>query len=255
MSGRTKTPAALARSKLDVQRIRVDAKGYDASGAYWGAGPDVFIITTPDGREEMTVRAGNTAEARAKAASEFLNAGTGAKGERQCIGGNSPHKTRYQIDWRDPVTSRSIRLSITHARDYLSQGSDHVEVESLKPKRAPLPITETGYHSHFLPGVDLINAGGAVTFVTGWLDREASSPQWRKAQSARAQGDLFQWAATRTEATKPSSAKPRPTGKRRIEPDPDHIADVEQSQGAAAVRKRMKQRERGKPVAKPKGLA
>ena len=255
MSGRTKTPGTPARPKLDVQRIRVDAKGYDSSGAYWGAGPDVFIVTTPDGREEMTIRAGNAAEARAKSTSMLLNTGTGAKCERQPVGGASPHKSRYQIDWQDPVTSRSIRLSVTHSRDYLSQGSDHVEVESLKPKRAPLPITETGYRSHFLPGIELINAGGPITFVTAWLDREAAGPQWRKAQSARAQGDLFQWAATRTETTKPPSAKPRPTRKRRIEPDPDHIADVEQSQGAAAVAKRMKQRERGKPVAKPKGLA
>ena len=32
--------------RLDVQRIRVNAQGYDSSGAYWGAGPDVFITTT-----------------------------------------------------------------------------------------------------------------------------------------------------------------------------------------------------------------
>lgn len=255
MSGRPKPPAASGRRKLDVQRVRVDAQGYDASGAYWGAGQDVFIVTTPDGREEMTVRADNVTEARAKATSLLLKTENGAGNKRQRIGGASPHKSRYQINWQDPATGRSVRLSIRHARDYLSQGSDHVEVESLKPPRAPLPITETGYRSHFLPGIELINAGGPVTFVTAWLDREAQSPKWRKAQSGRAQGDLFRWAETRSEATMRSPTKSRRSTRRTIEPDPDHVADVEQSQGAAAIRKRMKQRERGRPVAKPKGIS
>ena len=34
-------------AKFDVQRVRVNRDGYDASGAYWGAGPDVFIATRP----------------------------------------------------------------------------------------------------------------------------------------------------------------------------------------------------------------
>lgn len=57
--------------------------------------------------------------------------------------------------------------------------------------RAPIPITETGYLSHFIATVELVNAGGAVTFVTAWLDREASSKAWRKREFARRQGDLF----------------------------------------------------------------
>lgn len=254
VSGRAKSLAGPARRKLDVQRVRVDAQGYDASGAYWGAGQDVFIVTTPDGREEMTVRAGNAAEARAKATSLLLKTEDGTGSKRQRIGGASPHKSRYQIDWQDPATGRSVRLRITHARNYLSHGSDHLEVESLKPIRAPLPITETGYRSHFLPGLELINAGGPVTFVTAWLDREAESPKWRKAQSSRSQGDLFRWAETRDEATKRSPVKSRRRNRLTTAPDPDYIADLEQSQGAAATAKRMKQRERGRPVAKPKGL-
>ena len=30
-------------NKDSLQRIRVRADGYDANGAYWGQGPDVFI--------------------------------------------------------------------------------------------------------------------------------------------------------------------------------------------------------------------
>lgn len=34
--------------------------------------------------------------------------------------------------------------------DYLWNGTSHIEVHIVRPKRAPIPITETGYHSHFI---------------------------------------------------------------------------------------------------------
>ena len=61
----------------------------------------------------------------------------------------------------------------------------------VRPKRAPIPITETGYRSHFIDTLDLINAGGAVTFVTAWLDREAKSKDWQNREFKLRQGDLF----------------------------------------------------------------
>ena len=56
--------------KLDIQRIRVNRDGYDDTGACWGAGHDV-ILTTPDGSEEITVRARTIKEARQKADAEL----------------------------------------------------------------------------------------------------------------------------------------------------------------------------------------
>jgi len=150
-----------AASRHDIQRIRVNRDGYDSSGAYWGAGPDVFIATTADGKDEITVRARKITEAHQKIADELARKlGVPRSGERDPIGGNSPHKSRYEINWQNPLTHETVRIRITHAREYLSSGSDHIEVESVRPKRAPLPITETGYRSHFMPALDLINAGG-----------------------------------------------------------------------------------------------
>ena len=73
MTGRASGKTAAARTTTpELQRIRVDAKGYDAGGAYWGAGPDVFIAriarfrhdaTSADGAQEITVRAKTTAQA------------------------------------------------------------------------------------------------------------------------------------------------------------------------------------------------
>ena len=187
-------------SKLDIQRVCVNAQGYDASGAYWGAGPDVFIATLNDGAQEITVRAKSVAKAREKVAAELARApGSPKAGPREPIGGASPSKTRYEIDWRDPAAGTTVRIRITHSRDYLGQGQDHVEVESITPKKAPLPITETGYRSQFVSPLELVNDGGPVVVVTAWLDREAKGKDWQRRQAVRQQGDLFQWAEAQTE--------------------------------------------------------
>lgn len=197
------TPAA----KLTVQRIRINREGYDASGAYWGAGQDVFIVATPDGSEELTLRASDATEARERARLEL--AGKAAlKSGQEPIGGAPSRKTRYQFDWQEPVSHATITIRVTQSRDYLVAGTDHIEIESVKPKRAALPITETGYRSHFMPALELINAGGAVTFVTAWLNEEAAAKPWQKRQRTRQQGDLFQWAETQAEVAKPRTAKP-----------------------------------------------
>ena len=213
------TPAAANAGKLELQRIRVDAKGYDAGGAYWGAGPDVYIVTANGGADEITVRAGSATEARTKATAE-LQRQPGQPRKKEPIGGGSPHKTRYEIDWRDPVSNSAVRLRITHSRDYLGQGQDHVEVESIVPAKAPLPITDTGYRSHFLKPLELINAGGPVTFVEAWLAREACSKEWQRKLTARQQGDLFQWADSQAEVGQKRARPATPKASRAKRRDP-----------------------------------
>ncbi len=211
-------------STLSLQRIRVKADGYDHTGAYWGAGPDVFIATTRDRATEITVRAKSIADAREKATAELARKpGEARTGPREPIGGASSNKTRYEFDWRDLVMIKPVRVRVTHSRDYLGQGQDHIEVESLVPKKAPLPITDTGYRSHFLSPLDLVNDGGPVTFVTAWLDREAKSRDWQKRQTARSQGDLFQWADAQSEVSsrkRQLSAPARKPARRRPQPKP-----------------------------------
>ncbi len=198
-----------AARRLDVQRIRVNAQGYDARSAYWGAGPDVFIATTPDGSEEVTVRARNVAEARETVAAELARQPGEVRSEHEPIGGNSPHKTRHEIDWVNPVTNRTVRIRITHGREYLFASSDHLQIESIDPEKAPLPITETGYLSHFISPLALANAGGAVTFVTAWIERETKGKAWTKAAAKKAQGDLFQWAEAQAEVGAKSASRPK----------------------------------------------
>ncbi len=51
----------------------------------------------------------------------------------------------------------------------------HLQVRSVHPERARLPITETGYRSQ----------------VIAWLDEEAADPAWRRYIEANRQGSLF----------------------------------------------------------------
>jgi hypothetical protein len=62
---------------------------------------------------------------------------------------------RHHIVWKNPWDSLAVRLRITHTRNYLGTGDDHLAIESVEPAKAPIPITETGYLSHFIRADDL----------------------------------------------------------------------------------------------------
>ncbi len=125
--------------------------------------------------------------------------------------------TTWTLDWTHPVTGKTVAITIRHTRDYLVAGSDHIEIESLKPKRAALPITETGYRSHFIDRQELRLAGGPLQFVKSWLLREERSKEWMKRDSVARQADLFQWADANAETGKRKSTKAgkRPAAKPR----------------------------------------
>uniref|UniRef100_UPI003C7661F7 hypothetical protein n=2 Tax=cellular organisms TaxID=131567 RepID=UPI003C7661F7 len=68
----------------------------------------------------------------------------------------------------------------------------HLAIRSLNPERAPLPITATGYRSHFhTPGTIEAHGGDVVAQVIAWLDEEAGKPAWRVYADRARQGELF----------------------------------------------------------------
>ena len=77
------------------------------------------------------------------------------------------------------ITWRGIGIEVTYTPDKFGM-VDHIELRS--EDRAPLPVTETGYRSNHLPLGNVTAAGGAVDFVTAWLDYEADQSGWRGAQ-------------------------------------------------------------------------
>lgn len=103
----------------------------------------------------------------------------------------SKPKAKKRQSTSHTVTWREFKLRIKHTPDYLEAGWSHVELQLVAPKDAPLPITTTGYRSHFLAETELIAGGGAVVLFTAWLDREAKSKAWAKAEFKWRQGDLI----------------------------------------------------------------
>lgn len=63
----------------------------------------------------------------------------------------------------------------------------HIEVQADEP----LPITETGYRSLFLPVDSVEHVGGPVAYVRLWLEAKAKSTAWKAIENERRQGRLF----------------------------------------------------------------
>jgi len=88
------------------------------------------------------------------------------------------------------VTWRGIGLEVRHCSNWsASVGIDHIEVVSVD--RVPLPITGTGYKSHFISPERVAEIGTPVEYVIAWLDHEAESVEWRKAELESRQLSLF----------------------------------------------------------------
>jgi hypothetical protein len=96
----------------------------------------------------------------------------------------------FRIDWN------GIAIEIRWEPNWLnlvSSGYDtaHIEIESIAPERAHLPITETGYRSHFTSPDTVAAYGGPVAFVEAWLETEAQAPDWRCNEQEKRQLMLF----------------------------------------------------------------
>lgn len=87
------------------------------------------------------------------------------------------------LEWE----GRILRLS--YKPRYLGM-IDHVEVRS--DDGAPLPITETGYRSHFFGPVEPVMTIEEVRqMVIDWLNSEAAKPEWQAHLADSQQLTLF----------------------------------------------------------------
>jgi len=80
---------------------------------------------------------------------------------------------KHTIMWR------RVQIEITYTPKKFGM-VDHIELRS--KNKAKLPMTETGYRSHFMDKGAVDAHGGAVTFVTAWLDHEAERTGWSNDQ-------------------------------------------------------------------------
>jgi hypothetical protein len=80
---------------------------------------------------------------------------------------------QHKIKWR------GISLAITYTPEKFGM-VDHIELHT--DNKVALPVTETGYRSHFIACGTVAGHGGAIAFVTAWLDYEAARIGWSGAQ-------------------------------------------------------------------------
>ncbi|TRW96278.1 hypothetical protein FNJ84_13415 [Paracoccus sp. M683] len=78
-------------------------------------------------------------------------------------------------------TWQGIEIELIYEPKAYGGATAHLEVRSIKPESAPLPITETGYLSHYHPvGTVEANAGTLIEQVKWWLDERAKSKEWQR---------------------------------------------------------------------------
>lgn len=92
----------------------------------------------------------------------------------------------YNFTWQGTV------IEATYKPHYVKGVITHLAIRSIRPERAPLPITGTGYLSHFhAPGTVEAKGSDVVAQVTAWLDEEAKSEECQARVEASRQGELF----------------------------------------------------------------
>lgn len=88
------------------------------------------------------------------------------------------------------VTWRGIGLEVRHCANWCAMvAMDHIEIVSAE--RVPLPITGTGYKSHFISPKRVAEIGTPVEYVMAWLDHAAESAEWRKTELETRQLSVF----------------------------------------------------------------
>ena len=85
------------------------------------------------------------------------------------------------IDWHGREVRISLRLG------WLIVTFCHLEVRCDEK----LPITETGYKSHFMPLEQLEGYASPADYVRAWLDHAAGDTAWKRHVEASRQGSLF----------------------------------------------------------------
>jgi hypothetical protein len=67
------------------------------------------------------------------------------------------------------------QIMVSFQQNWLNSRHWHIELRCDEP----LPVTTTGYRSHFVPDAAFADQGEIVEFVQSWLDTAASRKPWQ----------------------------------------------------------------------------
>lgn len=91
-----------------------------------------------------------------------------------------------------PITTmliwNGIKIMVTDTPNRFGE-ADPIELHAEDRQR--LPVTETGYRSHFCHESQIEPYGSALAFVQAWLDHESMNSEWRAYVEASKQLSLF----------------------------------------------------------------
>ena len=97
----------------------------------------------------------------------------------------------FTIKWRDYLIEVSFRRDPYNLVKIYDKRLDHIGIKCLEPDCHPLPVTSTGYRSHFIREDDIEQYESVEDFVIQWLDHEAKKAEWAKMEIKARQGNLF----------------------------------------------------------------
>lgn len=85
------------------------------------------------------------------------------------------------INWED------ISIDLSHHQQRFGGPFDHLELRASER----LPVTETGYRSHFIAPAELALWASPEAFVIDWLNDAAKHPDWQEYRQQSRQLNLF----------------------------------------------------------------
>ena len=85
------------------------------------------------------------------------------------------------------ITWEGITVTVSHCSNWLNSDFDHNEVRA----KERLPITTTGYRSHFIHSNELALFASPEDFVRQWLDHSAADKAWLQYLKDSQQLSLF----------------------------------------------------------------
>ncbi len=96
-----------------------------------------------------------------------------------------PEARTYWFTWRH------TRFKLTETPNPSFSGWIVLRLDAIASRDTPVPVTPTGFLMHAMEAEALADAGGAVAFITDWLDRQAATKAYQEREFLWRQGDFF----------------------------------------------------------------
>ena len=96
------------------------------------------------------------------------------------------------LKWRSYVIQVDFTKSYSRAfEEVYGYPMSHIEIRTIEPDLAPLPVSDTGYRSIFITLPEIENLGGVKAMIKDYLDDAARNKLWKAQEEKARQYDLF----------------------------------------------------------------